>query len=522
MAFVAVARAGGVTVTLLSVFVLAVLCAPGVAAEDVRLYPDYEVTNDAYLLSSIEGADAATVLTPVTDGGWGAGDTGDATLPGITEPGDWYDGDPGCLYWGNRTFIGGGVYGTATVKVGLTDIVGASSDYWSVDAILEYRLIGGALPYSVTDTWAVETYSNTLNCSIRVGFGSGSYTGWNDSVTYPGNPGTAYPAGYPGTAGLHYDIENDGLSRPWTTAEINAGYLIITITMDLAAAFDTSDWPVSIALGWVQVQVQSETYTGPPDPSAYSFILYPNADLSNYQWHPVPEDDLFDNLNETTHFGDGLTTYIRAAWDQAANYRFEFDDPPDDALTGTYYTVTAFMVAKENVTNSVDELGLHIGSLIWSSGSFPPFFLAEESLYFDLSTSWTNYSRPWVRPGGDQVDSPTTNWTLSQLANVTGRLAPTGSDPYGGICVTQVALLCTPTSIVPATEIPGEGMIGWIAGGGIVTILGVMGALMLVMGPTIMVVKGRDDDTMAGIFLGILLIVFGIGFLYAGLAGHWV
>jgi hypothetical protein len=520
MAFVAVARACGVTATLLSVFVLTVLSVPGVMAENVRLSPDYEISSDAYLLSSVEGADAATVLTRFTDTTWGDPDTDD-TLPGVNYPGDEYDGDPGCLYWGNRTVLGGGVYGTATIKVGLTDIVGASSDYWSFDAIIIYELVDHVLPFSVGDSYP-NTFSNTLNCSIRVGFGSGSYSGWNDSVTYPGSVGSTYPVGYPQAGGYHYDIMNDGLSRPWTTAEINAGYVIITMRMDLAV-FDTSDWPVSMVLGGIQMQVQSETYTGPPDPSAYSFILYPNDDISNYQWHPVPTDDLFDNLNETTHFGDATTTYIRASWDYLANYRFEFDDPPDDALTGTYYAVTAYMVAKENVSNSNDQLGLHIGSLVYSGSAFTPWVLAEESLYYDLSTSWTNYSTAWTRPGGDQGSRTTTNWSLSQLANVTGRLSPTGSDPYGGICVTQVALLCTPTSVVPATEIPGEGMIGWIADGGIKTILGIMGALMLVMGPTIILVKGREDDgTLSGYFVGVLIVVMGIGFLYAGLAGHWV
>jgi len=489
---------------MLTMFVLPMVSLTA-SAENVRLYPDYVVLNQLYELSSVDGADASTILTPTSDPGFGSAD--DDTNK--------YDGDPGCLYWGNITSGGEGTLGTAYVKIGMTDIVGASSDYWSVDVYLTYELVGGQLPYGAGDSYP-DVYSNTLNCSIWVGYSSEGMDGWNNSVTYPGSIGSTYPVGYPQCSGLHYNIFNDDEGgRPWSTDEINDGFVVIKVVLNIVA-FNTFDWPVTLCLAYIQCQVQSETYTPPAAPVVPdgSFILYPDTEILNNTFgaYPSTMTDLADATNESTYHSDGDTSYAYGTYSglivDSETMTLGFQDPSPGYTFAKQFTVTPWIIARMSTASAV----------ILYSTVYDSTDLANTQLWVGdaVTNSYTNYSSPLA------LLNPRTNatWTLEDLSNIEMGFQGLGFLCTGQLRISQVALLVSPVW-TDSNPWDFSGMLQYLGGGMIPTVIGVLGFAMMIGVPTLAVWSYRngDNDAFGSAVHAAVLMVLGFGLFLVGLIG---
>lgn len=387
-----------------------------------------------------------------------------------------------------------------------------------------YERVGGS-------NWTAIYNSPDDSFQIRYGLmmrvGGVAVYHWSDAVN-PEDEGSSVSGHSVAMNTAGYNVsdfhENWVYDRPFTAAEVESMQMVIELKVE-------SDWwsagsvtnydggTVWMHFADAGVLAVPASYT-PPVISAHSFILRPDEDLYNFNWHPIPEDDLFDNLNESTEFSDKTTTYIRSAWAQGHLYRCGFENPPSTALTTSYYSVSFWMIAKENATNSIDDLWVAAGTIVYTEDAFAPFEVQQDIIgEFDLTTTWANESVANIEIGR----TTNVNWTIDQIKNVTVSIMPSGNDPDGGICVSQIALICTPTSAIPEAEVPTSfsDMGGWLNADGLQTIFGIMGFLMLLISPVSIFVMSKTEGGIAAFFYAALLAVMGIGFLWAGLSGHW-
>jgi hypothetical protein len=507
-----------VTVSMLmGLLVLPMLAFTASATVTQLLQPDYEVRNDAYLLSSVAGANAASALTMVKPGyNWFDTDYGYDT--------NYWDGAPGCIYWGNGTSSTSGTYGTAYVKIGLTDIVTEDTGYWSVDAFVVYYALGGLAPWTTgPDEVVRRTAPGSIAMSVSVGFGClGDSPAETMNATSIGNITTTVttPLETAGYALGVYNIMNGDYSRPWSTEEVNDGYLILKLEFD-ASAWGTMIYtttPISLVVAYVQVQVQSEAYT-PPTPATIptgSFILRPDGVSLNATWGAFPATctDMADSTNETNYFSDGENSYAYATFSglliDVEELKLTFSDPMAGYTFATRFTVIPWVIMR-STTASVS--AATASATIFDStdpGTTSLVYFTTTSLSYTNYTTTTSFLNPRTN----------TTWTLTDLEDLSMGFGVIGALATGQLRISQVGVLVIPYW-TDDNAWDFSGMLQYLGGGMIPTLIGVMGFAMLIGVPTIAVwsYKNGESDGMSTVLHAVVLMVLGFGFFMVGLIG---
>ncbi len=401
------------------------------------------------------------------------------------------------LKWGNATSSTSGTFGIAYGRFQLTDLTGEVASYYHVNVRAAVNLFKGGFETAISSTggWL----------SVRLGFGSEAATADSETVG-------AYQAAMGSTGQeVHNEdtIECDALDRPWSAAEVNDGYVV------LALRFDASAYSLIYGTGlafflcnFLQVQVDPEDYTPAPVPTygAESFILRPDGDVVNATTNSS-EATVFDALNETNYHSDADNSYIWTVPGVDCSAVLTMTDPETWQLAD-YYRCTLWVIAKTNDTTPPDDawwVGLTGGS------HFAVYDLGP------LLGSYANRSQMYPSDG----QSSDLNWTFGQLCNMTVSLMEFENT---NITMSQLAVIVEAFSYGPddgGTGTDMSGMARFLMNGGFAAILGLLGFGLVCAAPIIMVVKNREDDTMMGFFVAILVGIFGLAFLWAGLTGHW-
>lgn len=484
-------------------------------------------SNGAFLLVDDPTDDAADALNPMNPSPtWGSNvDYGlDDNL---------FDGTPGCVYWGNTTSDTSGTFGTARLLLGLTDIVSTTGDYWSIDVSVGSRVLGGALPYNSGDSSVNVADSQFL--SVNAGFRavvSGQFH-YGTSTPVIAVDTSSTPVETHCQPCSFFNIMDDNAGRPWSTAEIEAGYLFIDLRFDSNAwgTFTYWDTPISLVICWIVVQIQSETYSVPALTDD-SFVLRPDGDWTNTNWWGHTDTvELWDNLNETNYHSDNDISYVQSAWTNYTVYGNSFEDPPETVDPTGYFYISIWVIAKETIAQTDSDLTIYTvipNYDVYTNDTKPFLGMSYDA---ETTTSFSNFSRSFSTYSGDFVMPFRSFVTYAELLMISTlySVAYTTATPTGYARISQVALLCTPMTptIVPdddGGESPGfDDMFDWLGrGGGIMSLFGLFGLCFMVLGPTVMYLKYESgDDAMLAIGLGLIIAIMGLGMFWAGLAGHW-
>ena len=146
-----------------------------------------------------------------------------------------------------------------------------------------------------------------------------------------------------------WEFEHDLEDRPFSLEEVQAMYVIIWLRFDSAAFAQIPEpsTPKSLLLLYVQAYILPEEYTPPPDstPTAGSFILRPDGDISSWAWLST-ESTLAAAVNETYYHGDGDSSFINST-KSVAPAVFSLSNPPSWlAPMGRLYRCYPWAVAK--------------------------------------------------------------------------------------------------------------------------------------------------------------------------------
>ena len=448
-----------------------------------RLVPNAVLTNDMF----VYGDDSeANVLNMITNHGTLAIGNGDNTE---TDLGEW-DGTPGALHWANATVAGQGTYGMATLKVGLSEPAQAEqSDYYTVHIAALYALRAG-VPSSA---WCSVSAPGS-GVSLRIGLGyAGAETG---NFEYVNSSYITEPGGAGNSVSMYINCRNELYSRPYTADEIDHLYAVIQFRFDETyIALCTPSVLVNLWLGMVDVQVNPVSYTPETTPSG-SFILRPNGG-PNYSsfMTPYPATARFGAVNETQYFGDADDSYLYSPWANMTGVPLYFTDTPSWA-SGDRYSATLWAIVRETVETADEEFAMSL----WSSDIN---FTAVES--HDIQVPYMNITLYAETNPATQL-----GWTLDELDDIVASFIARYDDPdnipTGNCRITQVAILCVPTSYSPP-DIDFGGTQEWLAtGGGIMTMFAAFGFIGLCATPVIAIFMLKEQDQ--GVLYTVAMTIF--------------
>ena len=447
-----------------------------------RLVPNTVLLNEMFVF----GNDPDDILNMITNHGTLAIGNGDDSE---TDLGEW-DGDPGALHWANATQGVQGTYGMATLKVGLSDLAESElSDYYTVHISALWTTRSG-LPSTAWTTIS----SQGAGISSRVGLGySGAETGDYEYInaTYTNAGG-----GIGNNILTKIYCRNEVYARPFTADEIDNLYAIVQLRFDAGnIAYCNPGTLVNLWLGMVDVQVNPVSYTPETIPSG-SFILRPNggANYSSYMT-PYPVTERFAAVNETPYFGDADTSYLYSLWANKTSVPLTFTDTPSWANAAGYSAIL-WVVARETLDTAYEELAIAL------HGSNGKLSFTEKH---DIQVAYTNQTLSVPTNPGTNI-----SWTLDELDAITASFIARYDDPdnipTGDCRITQVAILCVPTSYTPP-DVDFGGTQEWLAtGGGIMTMFAAFGFIGLCATPVIAIFMFKEQDQ--GVLYTVAMTIF--------------
>lgn len=448
--------------------------------------------------------------------------------------GNYYDGDPGCLYWGNIINDGGwiGDWGTGEVQVGLTNIdyfpVTDENQYYEVIVRVAVKMLKGFYEGEWDGEMLLDNDGDwcTVRCGIEVnGIRQMEPYAWEypNSAGYPWWHSWRAETGIPAAVG-YWAEEFEVYDRPFTRAEVNAMTAVCQLTMNetLPAHFSTTpDQPVNLYIAWLDVMVIEADYEGPED--VPGFVLRPNQDIFNSTsvWDYPDTGVYYDKLDETEFHSDGSTTYVGMDWSIGSLFIVGFENVPSWVPFDARLHVYLWVIARETNTNDVAYL---VGHVFGPLGYSPP----EYSYNWNVFTSYANLSTPLDSP----LDNPDTHapWTVTQLNEITVSISMTYapfSNPSGDVYVSQVGLVCVFTEAEDEWN-PDKApfdwdVLSWLTEGGVAALFGIMGFIGLCVVPVMAVLRHKHDGQplFENVRYTFFLMALFFGFLLVGLAGHY-
>ena len=483
------------------------------APESQFLLADGVISSDADIWT-YGGTSQANALNPVTRPiVWGVGD-GD-------EDDNQYDGDPGVALWGNATSSTDGSFGTAEIRLTLSDIVGEAADYYIIYMRIYSNIIREfdcATPEDVENA-GTTTLSEYL--SLRIGFGYvDADTGTSQFIneTYSNLSGSSTtPAIWSSGVNQWDEQENEPFDRPFTASEINNLFVIIQMRFDPQAwGYITMTNPplVTFALCYFHLLVDPAEYTPETQPTG-GFVLRPNDDrfVTGYENYSVDGyEDMYGALNETNRHGDADQSYVNASWSKFALLELGYTDPPAWA-TDVEYKVVFWCIIRQTETG--------IGTVRELTMGLVPDQREKYRATFYPTTSYTNntYASDFV-PGGSNY------WSLLELEGIKTFFALTweGDDtPTGEFRMTQCAFLVTP--VVPSDYVPPgvdyefDNVLEFLGpGNGFSILFAVIGGIGLIVTAPLMIMFYKDgrESGIEAVALGFCWVTASLGFLIIG------
>jgi len=510
--------------------VLSLLAVPSSAVPVTQqLYPDSDIRNDLFVLRDDQVTPIWELMQKTVPRAFGVQDYDVGTSTGDFP--SYYDGDPGCVYWPNYS-AANPTTGEGVMKLGLTDPVGETASYYTVDVRVYLNTLfgwnyGAAYPPSqpTFGRWTLPEGYNDGNLAISIGVGfaasdevASDYESARDYVDLP-HATADLTMGYLGgltVTGLQ--MNDSGTLRPFSSAEVAEMYVVVALVFSDSVRtnidiYGTPADPYSVWLAYLDVQIVPAVYTPPPPyvPPVGSFILRPDSDVLNASWgaYPSTVDGMYDSTNETPLGGDGLLTYAWTSYSYRGSWVLGFTDCPAGYVYADKFLVRPWVIAK-STTASTGMLQVLIFDQTARS-DVTTVALTTLPSYFSNQSS-TAY-----------VPNPRTNttWTIADINNL--GMEVVGLDigtSAGALYVTQIGLLVMPV-FSETSHWDFSAMTDWLGGNGILTMIGVFGFCILIAVPTMAVIAYRDGDDSAfgSVVHAAVLMVIGFGFFLVGLIG---
>jgi len=414
-------------------------------------------------------------------------------------------------------------YGSHVMRMAL-DLPPGLSGYYQLSYFATINIFEYLNPASA---FSEIKWTPSENLTIRLGLAmpaSSPYDiqyNWSDPAEVEDN----YGANYIVADSFGYDLTANQTNflqgfRPFSAAELEDVQLAIDCYIHedfwgLATEYD--DGYIRAYVAAAGVLVTPVPYSEPVASTA-AFILRPDSDLNWTQsWTGVPNaTDLHENINDSAALGDGDDSYIRALWDEYAVHWSGLSDPPETASDDYRYEVTLWVMTRETVDNFNDELRT---AVVLPGFGMTPWI--STAVLTDPGASYWNFTYPQLEV--PETLNESTNWTLDELTDAMLQFTLTGSDPYGEIRITQVALYCVPCEYVaPPPEFDFDGVAGFLVNGGLSLIFAFIGVALMVVAPAVGVIRAKSGEGgIMGFMICVFLIALGTGLLWVGLAGHW-
>lgn len=430
---------------------------------------------------------------------------------------NYWDSTPGCVLWGDANSAIDGSYGTAEVRYTLTDLTGETSAYYYLDYKIWVRVVKGYPPEGATGITAP-----TAALSFRAGFGytDSAPTGPNEAINETYQNISVGVGTFPRTATTidWFGVNNSAEGRPFTTAEINALYVVVQIRFDpygWSVLLSQSPTPINLGICYTALRAVPIEYT-PEAETTGGFVLRPNADNFAQGWSNYSVDGYsgkYGALNDTTKHGDAEQSYANATWAKSAYLGLGFTDPPSWAAD-IEYRVVLWAIIRHTETGLGE---LHTLTMSVSSAGI------DQKEYYP-STSYTNNTHE-----SDYIPGSSDYWTLLELEDIMANfwLDWSGTTPSGELRMTQVAFLCIP--VVPGDYVPDTGdytddsfRVWLTTGNGMYTLFAIMGVFGMVAGAPLAIImfkEGRKDGVGA-LALAIVIIFMSLCFLLVGLSPY--